>query len=244
MEVKHKNWFERWFDSPYYHILYKDRNDEEAEFFLDNLLNHLRIPKGAKILDLACGRGRHSIHLNKMGYDVTGLDLSPQNIEFAYRYSNDHLRFFVQDMRKVFKVNEFDLVLNLFTSFGYFGNPVEDEKVVNSVYSMLKKDGIFVLDYLNVNKLDFDDMTYEKEVDGVQFNIRKYLVNDKIVKEIFIKDADREYQFSEYVSAITPERFYTMFKNAGFRYIHVFGSYELDEYTTERCPRFIIIGRK
>lgn len=244
MEVKHKNWFERWFDSPYYHILYKDRNDEEAEFFLDNLLNHLRIPKGAKILDLACGRGRHSIYLNKLGYEVTGLDLSPQNIEFAHRYGNTNLHFYVHDMRKVFKVNEFDLVLNLFTSFGYFGNPAEDEKVINSVYSMLKKDGIFVLDYLNVNKLDFEDMTYEKEVDGVQFNIRKYIVNDKIVKEIFIKDNDREYQFSEYVSAITPERFYAMFKNAGFRYIHVFGSYELDEYTTERCPRFIIIGRK
>lgn len=244
MEVKHKNWFERWFDSPYYHILYKDRNDEEAEFFLDNLLNHLRIPKGAKILDLACGRGRHSIYLNKLGYNVTGLDLSPQNIEFAHRYGNENLHFYVHDMRKVFKVNEFDLVLNLFTSFGYFGNPAEDEKVVNSVYSMLKKDGIFVLDYLNVNKLDFEDMTYEKEVDGIQFNIRKYIVNEKIVKEIFIKDTDREYQFSEYVSAITPERFYAMFKNAGFRYIHVFGSYELDEYTTERCPRFIIIGRK
>jgi SAM-dependent methyltransferase len=244
MEVKHKNWFERWFDSPYYHILYKDRDDEEAEFFLNNLFQHLHTPKDAKILDLACGRGRHSIYLNKLGFDVTGLDLSPQNIEYAHRYGNDKLKFFVHDMRKVFKVNEFDVVLNLFTSFGYFGNPEEDEKVVQSVYNMLKPDGVFVLDYLNVNKLDFADLTYDKEVDGVHFNIRKYIVNEKIVKEIHIKDADREYQFSEYVSAITPERFYTMFKNTGFKYIHVFGSYELDEYTVESCPRFIIIGRK
>ncbi len=244
MEVKHKNWFEKWFDSPYYHILYKDRNDEEAEFFLDNLFRHLHIPKEAKILDLACGRGRHSIYLNKLGHDVTGLDLSPQNIEYAYRFKNEKLHFFVHDMRKVFKVNEFDVVLNLFTSFGYFGSPEEDEKVVQSVYQMLQPDGVFVLDYLNVNKLDFEDTTYEKEIDGVHFRIRKYLVGEKIIKEIHIKDGEREYQFCEYVSAITPEQFYKMFKNAGFKYIHAFGSYELDEYTVERCPRFIIIGRK
>ncbi len=117
-------------------------------------------------------------------------------------------------------------------------------KVIQSVYQMLKPDGIFVLDYLNVNKINFDDMTYDKEVDGVHFNIRKYVVGDKIVKEIRIKDGEKEYNFSEYVCAIQPERFYTMFKNTGFKYIHAFGSYELDEYTTERCPRFIIIGRK
>jgi len=244
METKHKNWFERWFDSPYYHILYKERNDEEAEFFLNNLFSHLHIQKDASILDLACGRGRHSIYLNKLGYNVTGLDLSPQNIEHAYRHANDRLKFYVHDMRKVYKVNAFDVVLNLFTSFGYFGNEEDDEKVVNSVYSMLKPDGYFVLDYLNVNKLDFEDITYDKVVDDVHFNIRKYLVNDKIVKEINIEDGDREYNFCEYVSAITPERFFKMFKNAGFRYIHAFGSYELEEYTVERCPRFIVIGRK
>ena len=72
-----------WFDSDYYHILYSNRDLKEAEHFIKNLVNHLKIKKGSKILDLACGKGRHSIYLNKKGFDVTGYDNSEKSIKKA-----------------------------------------------------------------------------------------------------------------------------------------------------------------
>ena len=76
-------WFTSWFDTPYYHTLYKDRNHSEAQVFMDNLTNYLNVPEHGEILDLACGKGRHSIYLNSLGYNVTGVDLSENSIEYA-----------------------------------------------------------------------------------------------------------------------------------------------------------------
>ena len=71
-----QQWYASWFDTPFYHILYKDRDHSEAQLFMDNLTNYLNIPEQGEILDLACGKGRHSMYLNSLGYDVTGVDLS------------------------------------------------------------------------------------------------------------------------------------------------------------------------
>ena len=76
-----QEWFGKWFDSPYYHILYHDRDFQEAQQFIDNLINVLGLSKTDNILDVACGKGRHSIYLNQKGFDVTGFDLSEQNID-------------------------------------------------------------------------------------------------------------------------------------------------------------------
>ncbi len=78
-----KNWFAKWFDTKYYHILYKDRDYQEARMFIDNITSYLNLPEKAKVLDLACGKGRHSIYLNKLGFDVVGADLSENSINEA-----------------------------------------------------------------------------------------------------------------------------------------------------------------
>ena len=117
-----KQWYASWFDTPYYHILSKDRDYTEAQGFMDNLTNYLNIPEGGKILDLACGKGRHSVYLNSLGYDVTGVDLSEKSINHAKQFENETLKFNVHDMSKPYP-DTFDAVFNLFTSFGYF----EDE---------------------------------------------------------------------------------------------------------------------
>ena len=103
-------------------LLYKNRNTDEAEFFLKNLLNHLKASKVDKFLDIACGKGRHAIFINKMGFDIEGIDLSNESIEHANEFANDKLKFKVHDMRSFYKKDEFDIILNLFTSFGYFDN--------------------------------------------------------------------------------------------------------------------------
>ena len=113
------NWFEEWFDSPYYHLLYCNRSAEEAESFIKKLTQKLDLRKGAKVLDVACGKGRHSRTLASLGYDVTGIDLSANSIAFAKNFENAHLKFEVFDMRKTYAAQKFDYVFNLFSSFGY-----------------------------------------------------------------------------------------------------------------------------
>ena len=108
-------WFENWFDSEYYDLLYNNRNFEEAELFISNLLNYLKVPAGSKILDLGCGKGRHSIFLNGKGLDVLGVDLSPNSIEKAKQFETANLKFKVGDMRESQGFAEFDYVFNLFS---------------------------------------------------------------------------------------------------------------------------------
>ena len=142
-------WFEEWFDTPYYHILYSNRDYREAENFLNLLTGFLKLEKKSSIIDLACGKGRHSIYLNKLGYKVLGLDLSEQSISYDKKFENESLEFRVHDMRNRIESEPVDAVFNLFTSFGYFETEEEDKSVFRSVSEVLKSKGYFVLDFLN-----------------------------------------------------------------------------------------------
>ena len=146
-------WFETWFDTPYYHILYKDRDFAEAENFITLLINYLNIPKDSKIIDLACGKGRHSVFLNQLGYEVLGLDLSKESISHNKKFENSGLKFAVHDMRNEIypqiSSEKADAVFNLFTSFGYFEKEEDDKKIFQSISNILDDGGFFVLDFLN-----------------------------------------------------------------------------------------------
>ena len=98
-----KDWFTSWFNTPYYHILYKNRNDDDAQLFMRNLTTFLKLDINSHILDLPCGKGRHSVFLNSLGFKVTGGDLAENSIKHAKHFENDRLHFEVYDMRKPFK---------------------------------------------------------------------------------------------------------------------------------------------
>ena len=98
-------WVGEWFGSPYYHILYKNRDSNEARLFLDKLIDYLGIKKEDKILDLACGKGRHAVYLNEKGLDVTGFDICQENIRKAKDHENDRLHFHVHDMDTLYPRN-------------------------------------------------------------------------------------------------------------------------------------------
>ena len=115
-----ETWFKDWFNSPYYHQLYKNRDLKEAELFIDKLVQHLKVSPGSRMLDVGCGKGRHCIQLAGKGFDVTGIDLSEESIEEALKYEQENLHFFTHDMRLPFWINYFDYAFNFFTSFGYF----------------------------------------------------------------------------------------------------------------------------
>lgn len=239
-----KNWFEEWFDSPYYHILYKHRDDNEARYFLDNIVSYLHLPSDSRLLDLACGRGRHSVYLNQKGYDVTGLDLSPQNILFAGRFANPTLRFDVHDMRRVYRENYYNGVFNLFTSFGYFESEEENQQVIHSMYAMLQPGGRTVLDYLNAECLVVQEQTVEKTIDEIQFRFRKKKEGGFILKYIDVMDKEGEHHYMERVKVFTPQHFHRMFTAAGFIVETFFGDYDLCNFDPATSERLIILAQK
>lgn len=245
MEQQEVEWFSAWFDSPYYHILYKDRDQKEAQLFMDNLLAYLHPKQNAKILDLACGKGRHSRYLNQKGFDVTGIDLSGKSIAYAKQYENEHLHFDVHDMRQVYKPEGFEFILNLFTSFGYFENETENVVALCATAQSLKYGGKLVIDFMNTDKVITNLVTDEvKEIQGITFKIHRGLEHDFIVKTISFSDNGQEYRFQERVRALREEDFIEFFKMAQLRLVDVFGDYKLNSYDQEKSDRMIFVLKK
>lgn len=239
-----KQWFENWFDTKYYHILYQRRNDDEAQFFMSNLIHHLNVKPNAEVLDLACGKGRHSIFLNQKGLDVMGLDLSKESIEYAKQFENDTLHFDVHDMRKVYP-KKFDFVFNLFTSFGYFENDAENQETINAMKSMLKPNGVLVIDFLNAYKTIKNLVEKEeKTLDNITFNIEKSIVDGFIVKTIGFEDEGESFSFQERVKALSLSDFEAFFKHAGLELKETFGNFNFEPYQAETSERLIMILEK
>lgn len=239
------DWFETWFDTTYYHTLYKHRDDEEAEKFISNLLNYLNLPNGSKCLDLACGKGRHSLFLNKNNLNVTGLDLSVNSIESAKSMENDTLKFDVHDMREVYQDEKFDAIFNLFTSFGYFDSDEDNLKVLYSIHKMLKDNAVLIIDFMNAKKTTANLVESEtKEIDGITFKLKRSFDGQHIHKNIQFNDDNRNFNFNEKVQALTKEDFEKLLEKSGFRIEKIFGDFSLNPFDQLNSNRLIIIAKK
>ena len=241
MQKEANNWFASWFDTPYYHILYKDRNYREAQVFMDNLTHYLNLPEKAKVLDLACGKGRHSIYLNQLGFDVLGVDLSENSIEEAKKNTNDHLHFRVHDMREPFD-EKFDAIFNLFTSFGYFENEEDNLKTLIAIKESLSEYGFAVIDFMNVTNVIAHLVPEEtKTVDGIDFNIKRFYIDGYIYKEIGFQDKGEKFHFTEKVKALTLPDFQQLMEEAGIFLLDTFGDYKLKKFHKTESERLIMI---
>lgn len=243
------SWFKEWFNTPYYHILYKDRDFVEAENFIRNLTQDLQLSKDAKIIDLACGKGRHSVFLQQLGYEVLGVDLSEESIEHNKQFETSStespkLTFKVHDMRNELYPNvsseKVNAVFNLFTSFGYFDNDEDDRKVFSSVKNVLQNDGIFVLDFLNekfVKNTLVDETTVTK--DGIDFLIKKRIEEKHVIKDIFFEDKGESFHYFEKVKLHTLEEIKNIAESFGFEAVKIWGNYQLEDFERETSPRCI-----
>ena len=238
---KTNTWFASWFDTPYYHILYKDRNYREAQIFMDNLTHYLNLPDHAKVLDLACGKGRHSIYLNQLGFTVLGVDLSENSIEVANKNANETLHFEVHDMRELLE-DKFDAVFNLFTSFGYFDKEEDNLKTLIAIKENLSEYGFAVIDFMNVPFV-LDNLVAEeiKTVDAIDFHLKRYLLDGYIIKEIDFEDQGQKFHYTEKVRALTLEDFTQMMEEAGIYLLDTFGDYKLKKYHKKVSERLIMI---
>lgn len=241
--MKTQDWFSSWFDTPYYHILYKHRNDADAQLFMQNITSYLALPKAAHIADLPCGKGRHSIYLNSLGYKVTGGDLSKNSIDYAKQFENDQLHFEVWDMRKTLE-HTYDAVFNLFTSFGYFDDDEEDLQVLKAMKSGLKPSGVLVLDFLNVIKTKNNLVTDEvKEIDGIVFNIKREIKDGFILKHISFVADNTEHTYTEKVKFLDFNKMKTYFNKVGLTIIDTFGDYDLNSFNEQNSNRLIIVAK-
>ncbi|WP_207493959.1 class I SAM-dependent methyltransferase [Aridibaculum aurantiacum] len=240
------NWFKDWFNSPYYHLLYKHRDDEEALSFIRALIKQLNPAPGSKILDVACGKGRHSKVLAELGYDVTGIDLSLESIEEAKTFETDTLHFFQHDMRLPFWINYFDYAFNFFTSFGYFRTLREHENAIRTIAQSMHSQGVFVMDYLNVHYAeDRLEKTHEKEIDGVVFRISRWHNDEHFFKQIQVSENGViKHLFTEKVAKFSLGDFTDMFAYQGMQIQEVFGDYHFEHYDVRKSPRLIMVAKK
>jgi SAM-dependent methyltransferase len=240
-----KEWFEDWFDTDYYDALYKQRNEQEADLFVERLVQALQIKKDTRILDVACGNGRHAIALNALGYDVTGIDLSFHKIEEVLPFQNERLHFYRHDMRHTFRINYFDCVFNFFTSFGYFESHNDEKKVASGMSANLKWNGYLIIDYLNAEFVKRNMIAREElKVGNYEFIIEKKLELDRISKKITVIEKDKCSVFNEKVRMYSLNQMVDLFSSYNLALENKFGSYRLDPYHEDQSERMILIFRK
>jgi len=235
------SWFESWFNSPYYHVLYSHRSEAEARDFISRIVNKLNLHQGDKVLDIACGKGRHAKTLHALGLYVDAFDLSENSIIEAKKFESTGLHFFEGDMRKPFKENHYQAAFNLFTSFGYLSNDKENSEAFTASLVNVKKGGCFVIDYLNAARSLAQlvpSETLEKE--GITFNIRRHF-DGKFFKKVIEFEAEGEpFHFEESVRGYMLEDFQKMAERAGGTISRMWGNYKLDSFETASSDRLIL----
>jgi SAM-dependent methyltransferase len=242
-----EEWFERSFREDYV-LVYQHRDDTSADKEIANLLDRLPIKRTGRVLDLCCGSGRHSRALARRGYEVVGVDLSAVLLQLAQEQNTfPNLRFYRCDMRDIPFVEEFDIVVNLFTSFGYFATDAENAKVVQNMAKALKQGGEVVIDYLNPPYVKANLVPRStKEVAGLFIEEERWIEDGFVKKRIVVKDAEEEQPrvYHEQVRLYEAEEMSHMLKRAGFGNIQVFGDYTYQPYAGEASPRMIFYAAK
>lgn len=238
-------WFKNWFNTPYYHLLYRNRNESEAELLLNNLLNFWQPAADSSFLDVACGKGRHSRYLAAKGYTVIGLDLSEASIDHARQFEHDRLHFFVHDMREPFAENCFNYALNLFTSFGYFDSEADNVLALQAITEALMPNGYVLIDFMNSTRTVERLVAQETKTEGnVRFHITRQLKNNQIIKNILVEDAGRYFDFSEKVQALKLPDFEQLLHDQNLAICRIWGNYHLDPFKENESDRLIIMAQK
>jgi SAM-dependent methyltransferase len=240
-------WFKTWFNSPYYHILYKNRSQQEADDFVKKCIESFNFQANQTLLDVACGKGRHARAFAAASMDVTGVDLSEESILFARQFETEKLHFHIHDMRRVFRVNYFDYVTNLFTSFGYFKNEHENRLAATSMMHAVKPGGYFLIDFVN-QQFAFDAIKKHQEetivLENVTFTIKKVLAGNRLIKQIQVIDGQRKEEHQESLNSFSYSEMISLFESTGLTMKAIYGDYQLAEYNEMSSPRMIILFQK
>lgn len=241
-----KNWYEKWFSNKYYIEIYKHRNEKEARDIINLFQRCVHLPSEAKVLDVCCGAGRHSLELARRGYTVTGFDLSEYLVSQAKESLNAaeekglKVEFQIRDMKDFSFDKQFDAAINIFTSFGYFETDEDNFKVFTNAAKSLKSGGYFVFDFINSDNLRKTLVpSSEDEFDGEKVIQRRYIENGFVYKDIHIGSE----KYTERLKLYSKDELEKALMDAGLEPVNLFGDYYGNSFEKESSKRIIFISR-
>ncbi|MDR6884902.1 class I SAM-dependent methyltransferase [Bacillus sp. 3255] len=239
-------WYQESFGNDYL-LVYKHRDMQGAYHEVKKMIDWLDLPQGAEVLDLCCGMGRHSLALADFGYQVTGVDLSEVLLCEAVKLDQDkRVNWLRGDMRNVPIQHEFDAVVNLFTSFGYFDEDEQNERVFHEMNRLLNQGGRFIVDFLNPVYIQKHLVLQSERTEG-DLRIREArAIEDGCVRKriVISQEGLAERNYLEQVKLYDRAAFETMLHRAGLHIDHVYGGYEGQAYEADASSRMIFVGRK
>ncbi|GIW22167.1 MAG: methyltransferase type 11 [Candidatus Sericytochromatia bacterium] len=224
-------------------ILSDELNKEEVDF----IINILKPQKGSKFLDIPCGYGRHSKLLVEKGMQVTGIDNNSTFIEIAKENCKD-AKFILEDMRKINFYNDFDFIINLFTSFGYFSDE-ENFDVIKRFAKALKKGGKLLIETINrewaLKQTSTNGLTWLLYPSGMVFlaNNKYDIITGRWTSEQYVVDNNKISEQEQNVRLYTYTEYKMMFSQVGLKIIEVYGEKDLSPYTCN-SNKIILVAEK
>jgi SAM-dependent methyltransferase len=240
------SWYEGWFDSEAYDLVYDHRDETEAQQLVDLVEREIDPSPTAQILDVGCGRGRHARIFARRGYTVTGLDLSAEAIDEARNRAQQEgldVTFVQGDMRDPYCDGCMDGVVNLFTTFGYFETDAENRRALSAMATALRPDGWFLQDFLNAPQVAETLVpSTTHRVNGVTIHQERWIDDDRIKKRIVLEHDGCTKTYYESVRLYTLDDLQALYKEVGLDLIDTYGSYEGMPYTSD-SPRLLLYAR-
>jgi len=214
-----------------------------------NIISLLKIDPGVSVLDLCCGPGRHSLELARNGFSIIGVDRTQTYLETARKQAEIEglkVEFIQEDMRSFCKPNAFDVVINLFTSFGYFEDIKDDKQVITNVYRSLKNKGVFLIDIMGKEVLArvFCERNWHEVDNNIVLEERKICKNWSWIDNrwILIKDGKKEeYKISHRIYSAV--ELIALLNECGFNLIDVYGDLTGEPYD-HTAKRLILVAHK
>lgn len=241
-------WFETWFNTDEYLNVYRHRNESEAAKHISFIIQNTKFEPPASVLDLACGAGRHSIIFSKKGFDVTAVDLSERLLCEAKKLADEEgidIEFIKSDLRDLNLDREFTLVINLFTSFGYFKDDEENFKIFDIAFKHLRDNGRFVIDFLNKNYIEKNLREYsEDSFLNKKIIQRRAITGDRVIKNIEILSDGKTSKFYESVRMFSYEELIYALNDRGLFVDRIYGDFGGSKFDPEKSERIIIFAVK
>ncbi|MBN2181843.1 MAG: methyltransferase domain-containing protein [Sedimentisphaerales bacterium] len=249
-ETKKRTWYEdesfwKTFESTMFNQERLDAAGEEV----DKIVKLLAPEKDAKILDLCCGIGRHSLELARRGYQVVGVDLTEEYLAKARRQAESEgltVQFVRSDMRRFCQIESFDAVINMFTAFGYFEQPADNKRVLANIRCSLRKGGTLILDTIGKEILAriFQERDWHEQDGRIFLREHKMKQNWSWAENrwiMFENGKVREFRFGHRI--YSGVEMMDMLNECGFRSVSIYGDLEGADYD-HNAKRLVVIARK
>jgi len=249
-KTKKQSWYEKDnFWQTIAPILFTSKRISDANEEVEQFISLLNLQPGLRVCDLCCGVGRHSLELARRGFRVTAVDRTKLYLETAKEKAENEgldIKFLQEDVRSFFRPNSFEVVINLYTSFGYFEDPEDNRNTLKNIYKSLKNDGKLLLELIGKEVLAriFRERDWREEEDMLILEERKPSKDWGTIENrwIIFKDGKKyEYSFSHKLySAVELSN---LLQECGFKRVDVYGDFGGSPYD-HQAKRLVLVACK